>query len=101
IVSEFDQFHNETLDLFDQAMSYYNDSIKNIRYDSQDFYVSSRELVERIKDLRDRFYQLISKEKIDTHVVVAVNAQFNSYRRIWEHLRNIVQALEPRKRKTF
>ena len=101
IVSEFDQFHHETLDLFDRAMSYYNDSMKNIRYNTQEFYLSSREMVERIKNLRDRFYQLISEEKIDTHVVVAVNAQFNSYRRIWEHLRNIVQALEPRHRKDF
>ncbi len=52
-----------------------------------------RSYIPRVKGIRGKFAQMMFSEKIDPAVIIAVNYQLNAYRRISEHLLNIVEAM--------
>ena len=52
-----------------------------------------RGFIPRVKSIRGKFAQMMFSEKIDPTVIIAVNYQLNAYRRISEHLLNIVEAM--------
>jgi len=52
-----------------------------------------RELNEKVKGIRNRFFLRMSEEKFDPQVVIAFNKQLNAYRRVREHVRNVAVAM--------
>lgn len=52
------------------------------------------DFVGRIKETRDLFIHTMFDEKNDPRVIVSVNHQLNVWRRIYEHLLNIAEAME-------
>jgi len=52
-----------------------------------------RDLNEKVKGIRNRFFLRMSEEKFDPQVVIAFNKQLNAYRRVREHVRNVARAM--------
>ncbi|MBR6388442.1 MAG: Na/Pi cotransporter family protein [Thermoguttaceae bacterium] len=53
-----------------------------------------RQYVDEIKETRDSFMQHMFEEENDPLVIVAVEYQLNAWRRMYEHLLNIAEAME-------
>lgn len=53
--------------------------------------------VARVKEIRERFLHSMFEERLDPQAVVAVDYQLNAWRRVYEHLHNIAEAMEPRR----
>ena len=53
-----------------------------------------KQYVEDVKDARDAFMQDMFAEKNDPLVIVAVEYQLNAWRRVYEHMLNIAEAME-------
>ena len=53
--------------------------------------------VARVKEIREQFLHSMFKERLDPQAVVAVDYQLNAWRRVYEHLHNIAEAMEPRR----
>ncbi len=53
-----------------------------------------RQYVARIKKIRDEFLQKMFEERLAPLVVHAVESQLNAWRRVYEHLQNISEAME-------
>lgn len=50
--------------------------------------------VARAKEIRDDFMKSMSQEQVNPLVVIAVDYQINAWRRVYEHLLNIAEAME-------
>jgi len=50
--------------------------------------------VARIKEVRDEFLQRMFQEQLNPSIVHAVEYQLNAWRRVYEHLQNISEAME-------
>lgn len=53
--------------------------------------------VARVKEIREQFLHSMFEERLDPQAVVAVDYQLNAWRRVYEHLHNIAEAMEPRR----
>jgi hypothetical protein len=53
--------------------------------------------VARVKEIREQFLHSMFEERLDPQAIVAVDYQLNAWRRIYEHLHNIAEAMEPRR----
>ncbi len=52
------------------------------------------QLVGAVKETRDMFMQHMFDDKIDPLVIIAVEFQLNAWRRVFEHIQNIAEAME-------
>ncbi|MBR5416343.1 MAG: Na/Pi cotransporter family protein [Thermoguttaceae bacterium] len=80
----------KTLILFKDINRAYGNRVK-ARYFLEQVYSTCRHLTVEIKELRAAFMTEMEQEHYDPILIVAVNSQLTFYRRIWEHLQNVVE----------
>ncbi|MBO7725548.1 MAG: Na/Pi cotransporter family protein, partial [Thermoguttaceae bacterium] len=86
----FRSLDQKTLILFKDINRAYGNRVK-ARYFLDQVYSTCRSLTTEIKDQRNAFMTEMEEGHSDPILIVAVNAQITSYRRIWEHLQNVAE----------
>ena len=52
-----------------------------------------RSITIRVKTIREQFLKMMSDERYDPQLIMAVNTQLNAYRRVREHAQNVAEAI--------
>lgn len=86
----FEDIDRKTLVLFGDINRTYRNHVR-ARYFLEQVYSACRGLTAEIKNLRAEFMTEMGREEYGPVLIVAVNSQLSSRRRIWEHLQNVAE----------